>query len=70
MGIGYDDILVNFFGKEAYVHNKNSDKWYVHDLNGDIISVMSNPYYLDMEKMSYFTVNDKGERVREEPFGW
>ncbi len=70
LGIGYDKIGLRFFGDKVYVHNANSDKWYVYNINGDIDSVENTLYYIDLHKMCYFTMNKKGERLREEPFGW
>lgn len=69
LGEGYDGVCSYFFGKVAFAHNKNSNKWYLHDMNGDILSVEDEVFDIDYGKMCYFQKTAKG-RGKEEPFGW
>jgi hypothetical protein len=70
LGTGYDIISGVFFENMAFVHNKLSDKWYVHDLDGNIMSVENESFSIDFYKLCFFRNDNNGKRIKEDPIRW
>ena len=70
LGTGYDIISGDFFENMAFVHNKLSDKWYVHDLDGNIMSVENEIFSIDFYKLCFFRNDNNGKRIKEDPIRW
>lgn len=70
VGKGFEDICPDIVNGLVYTKNKNSDKWYLYDMDGELSSVENNEYRLDYTKSCFYVVGKDGKRVFEEPFPW
>lgn len=69
VGTGFDSISQFFVNGKAYVHNSNSDLWYVYDSDGEISSIEKTTYYEDYYSGIHYYIDSEGKR-HDTPFDW
>lgn len=70
VGIGYDYLVNVFIGGNAYAHHKTTNLFYIHDINGDIKSVVKEGVIIDYINHCYYTKDVNGQRIHNESYGW
>ena len=70
VGKGFEVILSNIVKGLVFAKNKNSGKYYLYDMDGELSSVENDPYGLDYTINSYYLQNKEGKRIYVEPFDW
>ena len=70
VGKGFDIIYSNIVRGNVYVHNKYSQKIYLYNIDGEIVSVENEGYKYDYTKNCFFAVDKEGNRLFEESFEW
>lgn len=70
VGKGYDTVDGIMSEGIVCAHHKVSKLFYIHDFQGNIISVEKENYSTDYKNFCYFKKDESGKRIFEKPISW